>query len=284
MKQLGPWAVLGIWAGCCLGGALFASWQGYGGRAFAATLTCFAFLLLAMLLLAARGVAEGINAKFGAAGGVFLGVCVLLAYIFYLLGTESVSWARIAVVAGLVFVPVGLAVWAGNAAPGAWQDFATILGIWVAVKFGHRIWQLWPYPAGKLSHVLTVHGGGECGAGFVLADPARKGDRLFHRVGKTLGTVCCREFSGVCVHRHSAGHRVAFYRVCAPVGKMGRIRRTFAGDFAIHGMARRIAVSRTAAELSIEGFEERTGRDGGQRRCCSAFRISLIWDFPTGVT
>ncbi len=156
MKQLGPWAMLGIWAGCCLGGALFASWQGYGGRAFAATLTCFAFLLLAMLLLAARGVADGINTKFGAAGGVFLGVCVLLAYIFYLLGTGSLSWTRTAVVAGLVFGPVGLAAWADNAAPGAWQDFATMLEIWVVVKFGHRIWLLWPYPAGKLSHVLTV--------------------------------------------------------------------------------------------------------------------------------
>ena len=155
MKQLGPWVVLGIWAGCCLGGALFASWQGYGGRAFAATLTCFALLLLAMLLLAARGVADRINAKFGAAAGVFLGVCVLLAYMFYLLGTGSVSWTRVAVAAGLIFVPVGLAVRAENAAPGAWQDFATILGIWVVVKFGHRIWELWPYPAGKLSHVLT---------------------------------------------------------------------------------------------------------------------------------
>jgi uncharacterized protein len=150
MKQLGVWATLGIWAGFCLGGALFAMWQGYGGRAFAATLTCFAFLLLVTLLLAARGVADGITAKFGAAGGIFLGVCVLLAYVFYLLGTGSMNWSRVAVVAGLIFVPIGLAAWAG-----AWQDFAGILGIWVVVKFGPRQW-LWPYPDRKLSHVLTV--------------------------------------------------------------------------------------------------------------------------------
>ena len=147
MKQLGPWATLGIWAGFCLGGALYASWQGYGGRAFAATLTCFAFLLLVTLLLAARGVAEAINAKFWTGGGMFLGVCVFFAYLLYLLGTSSFRLCPgVAAMAGLIFVPLGLAAWAGSAAAGAWQDFASILGIWVFVKFGPRVW-LWPYPA-----------------------------------------------------------------------------------------------------------------------------------------
>jgi len=156
MKQLGAWAVLGIWAAVCLGGALYSSWQGYGGQAFAATLTCFAFLLLVMLLLAARGFADGINARVGPVGGMLLGVCSLLVYLLYLLGTGNVLWNRIAVVAGLIFVPLGLAAWAGNAAAGAWQDFASILAIWVVVKFGNRIWHLWPYPEGKLAHVMTV--------------------------------------------------------------------------------------------------------------------------------
>ncbi len=74
MKQLGAWTMLGIWAVVCLGGALFASWAGYGGRPFAATLTSFSLLLLMTLLLAARGVPETINAKLGVAGGMFVGV------------------------------------------------------------------------------------------------------------------------------------------------------------------------------------------------------------------
>ncbi|MGB9435390.1 MAG: CPBP family intramembrane glutamic endopeptidase [Candidatus Acidiferrum sp.] len=156
MKQLGVWATLGIWAGFCLGGALFASWQGYGGRAFAATLTCFAFLLLTTLLLAARSVVDGINAKFGPAAGIFLGVCVLFVYLLYLLGTSAALWWRVGAIAGLIFVPLGMAVWAGSAAIGAWQDFASLLGIWVFVKFGNRVWHLWPYPDGKLAHVMTV--------------------------------------------------------------------------------------------------------------------------------
>jgi uncharacterized protein len=154
MKQLSVWAPLGFWGLFCIGGVLFASVHGYGGRAFAATAVCFAFVLLVTLLLAGRGVAEAISAKFGAAGGVLLGVCLLLAYICYLIGTSALVWLRVAEMAGLIFVPIALAAWAGNAAPGAWQDFVSMAGIWVFVKFGPRVW-LWPYPAGKLSHVLT---------------------------------------------------------------------------------------------------------------------------------
>ncbi|MGB9445094.1 MAG: type II CAAX endopeptidase family protein [Candidatus Acidiferrum sp.] len=138
-----------------MAGAIIASWQGYGGRAFAATLICFAFLLLTTLVLAARGVADWINAKLEGAGGLFLGVCALLAYLLYLVGTSTVVWGKVAAIAGLIFVPLALALWAGNSAAGAWQDFASIVGIWVFVKFGPRQW-LWTYPDGKLAHVLTV--------------------------------------------------------------------------------------------------------------------------------
>jgi len=163
MRQVGVWTTFGIWAVVCLGGALFASWQGYGGRAFATTLTTFAFLLLVTLLLAARDVADGIASRFGPGGGLFLGVCVFLFYLLYLLGTGTFQISRAGAMAGLVFVPLGLAVWAEGAAAGAWQDFLTILGIWVFVKFGPIPWWkprssqwLWPYPDGHLAYVLTV--------------------------------------------------------------------------------------------------------------------------------
>lgn len=155
MRQLGGWAVLGIWAAFCLGGVIYASWQGYGGQAFAATLTSFAFLLLVTLLLAARGVADGIYSRFGPGGGMFLGVFIFLFYLVYLLGTGTFLLARAAGMAGLIFVPLGLAVSAGGAAPGTWQDFVSILGVWVFVKFGPSQW-LWPYPGGRLAYVMTV--------------------------------------------------------------------------------------------------------------------------------
>ncbi|MGB2677227.1 MAG: CPBP family intramembrane glutamic endopeptidase [Candidatus Acidiferrum sp.] len=155
MRQLGIWAVLGIWAGLCLGGALYGSWQGYGGRAFGAALTVFAFFLLVMLVFAARDVAEGWVEKFGPGGGFFLGACVLVFYLVYLLGTGTFAVARAGAMAGLIFVPLGLAVSAGGAAAGAWQDYAMVAGIWVFVKFGSSHW-LWPFPNARLAYVMTV--------------------------------------------------------------------------------------------------------------------------------
>jgi membrane protease YdiL (CAAX protease family) len=154
-RQLGPLSTLGLWAALTLTGALYASWLGYGGRGFAATLTAFLFYFLVMLLFAARGVADGLAARFGAGSGYMLGVAAFLVYLIYALGTNTFAFARAAAVAGLVFVPLALAASAERRPPGAWQDFLTIAGIWVAVKFSLAHW-LWPYPGGRLAYVLTV--------------------------------------------------------------------------------------------------------------------------------
>lgn len=155
MKQLGLWPVVGIWTFFCLGGALYATSLGYGGRAFSATLTTFAFLLLVALSMASRGVAEGIVAKFGPGSGLLLGACVLLAYLVYLVGTGTFSVGRAGAIAALVFLPLALALSAGGATAGRWQDFITIAGVWVFVKFGPSHW-LWSYPGGRLAYVMTV--------------------------------------------------------------------------------------------------------------------------------
>ena len=67
MRQLNVWVMLGIWTGLSLGAALYAAWEGYEGRAFAATVATFSVLLLVMLVFAAQGVAEGLAGKFGPA-------------------------------------------------------------------------------------------------------------------------------------------------------------------------------------------------------------------------
>jgi preprotein translocase subunit SecG len=155
MRQLNVWGVLGIWAFICLGGGIYATWQGYGGRAFAATLTAFALLLFVMLLFAAKGVAENLARSMGPTAGFLLGACLFLTYIAYLLGTGTFAIARAGVMAGLVFVPLGLASSAAKAAAGAWQDFVMLTGVWVFVKFSPSHW-LWPYPGGRLAYVFTV--------------------------------------------------------------------------------------------------------------------------------
>jgi membrane protease YdiL (CAAX protease family) len=154
-RQLGVPPMLGLWAVLCFAGGLYASWHGYGGREFAATLTTFALYFAGMLLLAARGVPEFLAARFGAKSGYVLGAAVILPYLIYAVGTNSFALARVGGVAALVFIPLALAASAARRAPGAWQDYVTLAGVWVAVKFSPAHW-LWPNPGGRLAYVFTV--------------------------------------------------------------------------------------------------------------------------------
>jgi uncharacterized protein len=155
MKQLSVWGALGIWASICLGGGLYASWEGFAGRAFAVTLTTFAILLLGMLLFAARGVSESMARSMGPTAGFLLGACMFLTYIVYLLGTGTFAAARAGVIAAFIFVPLGVAISARGAAPGVWPDLLVLAGLWVFVKFGPSHW-LWVYPGGHLAYVQNV--------------------------------------------------------------------------------------------------------------------------------
>ena len=154
--------MLGVWAVLTLTGVLYSVWLGYGGRAFAATLTAFAFFFLVMLLFAARGVEDRLAARFGSGSGYLLGTAVFLVYLIYAFGTNTFAFARAAAVAAVVFLPLVLAASAHHKPIGAWQDFATMLFIWLAVKPLPNRWGwslshwLWPYPGGRLSYVFTV--------------------------------------------------------------------------------------------------------------------------------
>ncbi|PWT85744.1 MAG: hypothetical protein C5B56_13570 [Proteobacteria bacterium] len=154
-RQIGAFTALALWAILTLAGALYASWSGYGGRSFAALLTAIAFLFLVMLLFAARGVSEFFAVRIGAGSGYLLGTAAFLAYLVYAFGTETFTFARAAAVGAFVFVPLALAASAERAAPGAWQDYLTLAGVWTAVKFSPSHW-IWPYPGGRLAYVFTV--------------------------------------------------------------------------------------------------------------------------------
>jgi uncharacterized protein len=154
-RQIGPFAALGLWAALCFGGALYATWLGYGHHEFAATVTTFAFYFAVLLLFAARGVPEFLSSRGGAGSGYFLGTTVILGYLIYALGTNTFAVARAGAIIALVSVPLLLAASATGRPPGSWQDYLTIAGVWVTVKFSPSHW-LWPYPGGQLAYVFTV--------------------------------------------------------------------------------------------------------------------------------
>jgi membrane protease YdiL (CAAX protease family) len=155
MRQLNVFPLLGFWAAFCFGVGLYGSWLGYSGRGFAATLTAFAFLLAVMLLFAATGMADFFASHFGTGGGLILGAAAFVAYLIYAIGTSTSELARAGAMATLVLVPLALAVSAKGKPPGAWQDFSTLAGIWVFVKFSPSHW-LWPYPGAQLAYIFTV--------------------------------------------------------------------------------------------------------------------------------
>src|SRR5207253_3531757 len=77
-------------------------------------------------------------------------------------GDNTFAFTHSLAVAGLVFIPLLLAATAERQPPGAWQDFLTIAGIWLAVKPLPNPWGwslshwLWPFPGGRLAYVVTV--------------------------------------------------------------------------------------------------------------------------------
>jgi membrane protease YdiL (CAAX protease family) len=155
VRQFGPLPATCLWAILSLAAGLYGGWLGLGGRAFAATLAVFAFLLFVTLLSAARGITEQLSARLGSAAGILLGATLFLAYLIYVLGTNTFAFSRAGAVLAMVFVPLALAVYAERAAAGVWQDLVVVVAVWFAVKFLPARW-FWPYPEGKLSHVFIL--------------------------------------------------------------------------------------------------------------------------------
>ena len=249
-RQLGVLPMLGLWAGLCLTGTFYATWHGYGGREFAATLTAFAFFFLVMLLFAARGVADGLAARFGPGGGIALGAAAFLAYLIYGLGTNTFSFARAGAAGCLVFVPMALTASAERKPGGTWQDFLTLAGVWVAVKF----WAIALAVAvsGRAPR-LCIHRAarGKCCAGGVLTAAALGWNRLFHWLGTKLGTLRSWQLRRVWMYCHSAGYCDAFHRVRAAMACVVFIAVHFAGDFLFYGLAGGISISRVAAKYAV---------------------------------
>jgi len=154
-RQLSVWIALGLWAAGVAGATLYGLWQGYGGRAFAVTLGLLTFFLAIQLLLAARNLGERLARRAGSHLGVLIAVVPLVAYLVYLHGTESFLWQLVAIAAAYTLAPVLLAISAGTAEAGAWQDYLSMISIFLPIKFGWLI-RLWPYPSAQYSYFLTM--------------------------------------------------------------------------------------------------------------------------------
>lgn len=154
-RQLSIWAALGLWCAGVAGAAVYGAWHGYSGRAFVVTLGVLAFLFAIQLLFAAGNLGERLGRRTGPQQGVLVATVPFFAYLIYLLGTNSFAWWRAGIAATYILAPVLLAISAGSAKPGAWQDYLGMLAIFLPLKL-RWLNGLWPYPGARIGYVATV--------------------------------------------------------------------------------------------------------------------------------
>jgi hypothetical protein len=154
-RQLSVWVALGLWAAVVIGAAVYGTWHGYGGRAFALTLVVLAFLLASQLLLASGNLAEQLARHAGSHGGVLLAVVPFLAYLIYVFGTNAFTWQRVAIAAAYTLAPVLLVILRAESKPGALTDYVAMLAIFLPLKL-RWLNVLWPYPVAEIGNVATM--------------------------------------------------------------------------------------------------------------------------------
>ena len=154
-RQLPIWTALGSWAAAVAGAALYGAWHGYSGRDFVCTRCLLAFFLAIQLILAAGNLGERLARRAGSQGGVLFAVVPPLAYLVYLAGTNSFTWFRASIGAAYTLTPVLLAISAGSAKAGMWQDYLAMLAIFLPLKM-RFLNSLWPYGGPRIASVATM--------------------------------------------------------------------------------------------------------------------------------
>jgi membrane protease YdiL (CAAX protease family) len=155
MRQRCVWIALGLWAAVVTGATIYGAWQGYAGRAFVTVIAVLAFFLAIQLLLAAGNLGERWARRVGSHRGVLVAIVPFLAYLIYILGTNSFAWWRVAIAATYTLGPVLLVISAVGAKPGALQDYLAMLAIFLPLKL-RWLNGLWPYPGARIGYLATV--------------------------------------------------------------------------------------------------------------------------------
>jgi membrane protease YdiL (CAAX protease family) len=154
-RQLSVWTAIGLWATAVASAALYGAWHGYGGRAYAVTLSILAFFLAIQILFAAGNFGERMARRTGRHVGVLFATVPFLAYLVYLAGAFSFTWARAAIAAAYTLAPILLATSATTKDAGVWQDYVAMVLIFLPLKI-RILNSLWPYGGPMVATVATM--------------------------------------------------------------------------------------------------------------------------------
>jgi hypothetical protein len=154
-RQLSAWTAFGLWFAAVGGAAIYAASHGYSGRASVFTLGLLAFFLAIQLFFAAGNLGERLARRAGSHAGVLIAVTPYLAYLIYLAGTNNFTGRRAAIAAAYTLTPILLAIWAGAARAGAWQDYLAMIAIFLPMKL-RVLSVLWPYGGPAVAPIATM--------------------------------------------------------------------------------------------------------------------------------
>jgi uncharacterized protein len=155
-----------VWGAITSLAGLVGNWMGFGGPRFAVALAVAGTLFAFEWFLAAPAVRQFVEQRLGERGALISPLVPLGAVLVY--GLVITANAKLAV-AGAAYAILPSLVLAGSTAkqPGAWQDYAAAVALWVPVQF-HWLYKLFPYPP-PLTHTLSIVLALSAGvAGFVL--------------------------------------------------------------------------------------------------------------------
>ena len=190
-RQLSIWTALGWWATSVAGAAGYGAWHGFTGRAYAVTLCVLAFFLAIQLSMAAENLGERFARRVGSHRGVGIALVPFVAYLIYLAGTNSFTWWRAAFGAAFTLAPVLLAISAGTAKPGEWQDYVAMLAIFLPLKM-RLLNALWPFGGLRIANVATVLLGISVALGVFLF--VRQFDRVGYNIAWGRDAMLCALF------------------------------------------------------------------------------------------
>jgi len=154
-RQPSVWIAFGLWAAGVAAATLHGVWSGYSGRAFVITAGVLAFFLAIQLLLAAGNLRVRMARRAGSHFGVLVALLPLGVYLVYSRETGTFLWRGAALAGAFIVVPLLLAISAGAATAGAWQDYLAMTAIFLPVKLGWLV-RLWPYPGTQYAYFLSM--------------------------------------------------------------------------------------------------------------------------------
>jgi uncharacterized protein len=146
-----------VWALIVAAAAIEGARRGFLGRAFLVALGVAALLFAFELFLAAPRILASAQRALGRRGAVLAPLIPLFAVLVYSL-TVTGNWKLLLMGAAYAVLPALLLASSAGKSPGAWEDYAALVIVWLPVVFpvpNRLLYRVFPYPP-PLSHTLAI--------------------------------------------------------------------------------------------------------------------------------